>query len=187
MRGRYAGGMLRIAQNAGRALRLDRRLYERLLYDSAATADAMLIVLVAGVVPVLIGVALGRIGLVGIPLFAVRQGVTHLIGWLVGAGALHLIATKAFGSYGPWPSGLALSGYAYVPFVLVSVATPLVANPFDGVTTAVELLVRMVGVLWFAAGLNRVADVAYDLPPQRSTLAAGLAVVAWWIVTLIIL
>jgi hypothetical protein len=179
--------MQRIAHNAGRALRLDRNLYTSLQWDHSATADAVLIVAIMGAFPAVVGAVLGRISLLALPTAVFQQVVGYLVGWLVAAGILHLVATRTFGSSGRWQVGLALAGYAYVPFVVVSAIGPFVANPFDGVLTPIELLLRLVGIVWFAAGLNRVADVAYDLPAQRSPMAAGLAVLGWWVVVSILL
>lgn len=179
--------MQRIARNAGRALRLDRNLYSSLLFDGSATADAILIVAIIGAIPGLVGAALGQVALVSAPAVVLQQVIGYLIGWIVAAGLLHLLATKVFGGYGRWQTGLALAGYAYVPFVVVAALGPIIANPFDGALGAIELLLRLAGVLWFAAGLARVADVAYDVAPDRRLIAAGLAVLGWWVITLILL
>ncbi len=179
--------MQRIARNAGRALRLDRNLYSSLVYDGSATADAVLIVLVVGAIPPVLGVALGRIPMLALPSMAFAQVVGYLIGWLVAAGLTYLLSTKVFGGYGNWQSGLALTGYAYVPLLVFAVLGPILANPFDGRSDMVELLLRLGGMLWFGAGLARVADVAFEVSAERRIMVAVLAVLGWWVITLIFL
>lgn len=179
--------MQRIARNVGRALRLDRDLYSSLLFDHAATADAILIVAIIGAIPALVGAALGQVSILSLPGTLLRQVIGYLIGWIVAAGILHLLSTRVFGGYGRWQAGLALSGYAYVPFVVVATLAPIIANPFDGTLGLVEMMLRLGGVLWFAAGLARVADVAYDVAADRRLIAAGLSVLGWWVITLILL
>lgn len=179
--------MQRIARNAGRALRLDRNLYSSLLFDSAATADAVLIVAVIGAVPGLLGLLRGWVSPLGATGLVLSQVVGYLIGWLVAAGILHLVSTRLFGGFGRFQAGVALAGYAYVPIVFVAVLGPLLSNPFDGVIDILEFVLRLGGMVWLAAGLARVADVAYDVPQDRRYLAAGLAVLGWWIITTILL
>jgi hypothetical protein len=179
--------MQRIARNIGRALRLDRDLYSSLLFDHSATADAILIVAVIGAIPALLGTVLGRIPVVDMPGAMLRQVIGYLVGWIVAAGILYLLSTRVFGGYGRWQAGLALAGYAYVPFVVVATLAPIIANPFDGALGLIELMLRLAGVLWFAAGLARVADVAFDVAADRRLIAAGLSVLGWWVITLILL
>ncbi|MEX1287058.1 MAG: YIP1 family protein [Acidimicrobiia bacterium] len=179
--------MQRIARNVGRALRIDRDLYSSLLFDSAATADAVLIVAVIGVVPGVVGLLRGWVSALGATQLVLSQVIGYLIGWLVAAGILHLLSTRIFGGFGRFQAGVALAGYAYVPIVFVAVLGPILANPFDGVLSLFELLLRLAGMVWFAAGLARVADVAYDVAPDRRYLVAGLAVLGWWVITTILL
>ena len=179
--------MQRIARNAGRALRLDRDLYSSLIYDGSATADAVLIVLVIGAIPPLLGAALGRIPLVALPSVAFAQVIGYIVGWLVAAGLVYLLSTKVFGGFGTWQSGLALTGYAYVPLLLFAALGPILTNPFDGSSDMIELLLQLGGMLWFGAGLTRVADVAYEVSSERRIMVAALAVLGWWVITLVLL
>jgi hypothetical protein len=171
--------MQRIARNAGRALRVDRDLYASLQFDGAATADAVLIVVIVGAVAPLVGAALGRVPLLALPSFFFSQVIGYLVGWLVAAGLTHLLSKKVFGGFGNWQVGLALTGYAYVPLLLVAVLRAVIADPTVGFLLAVG------GMLWLGAGLSRVADVAYDVTSDKKYVVAGLAALGWLIVSLI--
>lgn len=175
--------MERILRNAAGTLALQRGTYRRLLWDEYATADAVLIVLVASVARLVAAVVAGRYDLLDLLQGLLQVTTGELIRWMVAALVLWLVSTKLFRGHGRIPAAVGLTGYAYLPFVLA----PLVEAGLEWAGAGrYSLVVLVAASLWFGLGLFIIAQELFDLARDKAVGAAVLSVVGWWVVTLII-
>lgn len=101
-----------------RAVRAEESLYEEVEHDSAATVEALTIVVIvavasgigAALLPGQTGAALGLGGLV--------SGVIGaLVGWALFAGITYLIGTRLYNAQATWEEVLRTLGYAQTPMI----------------------------------------------------------------------
>lgn len=158
-----------------RAVRLDRKLYTELFFDSYATGNAVLVVaLVYGVIYLaLIAGTTASFDLLQFLWFMLGG----IVGWLVVAGALWLAGTKVFQGHGTGSTSVRLTGFSHVPLLL------LIAAVF--VSSGIAQLVIVIALLWFGASLAVAAQAMFDLDLRQAGLSALIAIAIWWILQLI--
>jgi hypothetical protein len=158
-----------------RAARLDKKLYTELFFDSYATGNSVLaVVLVYAVIFAgLIAGTSARFDLIR-SLWFMLGGV---VGWLVVGGGLWLAATKLFGGHGTGATAVRLTGFSHTPLLLLTVAF--------FVPSAFVQVVILVALVWFGATLAMAAQAMFDLDLRQSALSALLAIAIWWVLQLI--
>lgn len=158
-----------------RAARLDKKLYTELFFDSYATGNSVLaVVLVYGVI--YLGLIAGtNVGfdLIGL-LWFMLGGV---VGWLVVGGGLWLAATKVFDGHGTGATAVRLTGFSHAPLLLLTVAF--------FVPSAFVQLIIVAALVWFGATLAVAARALFDLDLRQSALSALIAIALWWVLQLI--
>lgn len=175
--------MERILGNAVGALALRRGTYRRLLWDEYATADAILVVVVASAARLAAAVVAGRYDALDLIQGMLRVTTGELIRWMVAALVLWLISTKVFRGHGRIPAAVGLTGYAYLPFVLA----PVVEIGLGLAGSSRYATAVVVGAsIWFGLGLLIIAQELFDLARDKAVGSAALSVLGWWVVTLII-
>lgn len=170
-------------RQAIRAARFDRTVYSQLLFDEYATGNAILIL--AGIALV---TTIGQLGFdpsVGFAASLVSTLVAVVIstlwGWIIAAGALWLVGTKLFPGDARFQTVLRMVGFAYLPFVLLALA-PLGFLKLDVFGSWVVLI----ALAWFGGGLYIIGQETFGLSKRDAGIAAGLAVVAWLAVRLLL-
>ena len=158
-----------------RAARLDKKLYTELFFDSYATGNSVLaVVLVYGVI--FLGLIAGtNVGfdLIGL-LWFMLGGV---VGWLVVGGGLWLAATKLFGGHGTGATAVRLTGFSHAPLLLLTVAF--------FVPSAFVQVIIVAALVWFGATLAVAAQALFDLDLRQAGLSALIAIALWWVLQLI--
>ncbi|HEY5579177.1 MAG TPA: hypothetical protein VIL12_05775 [Acidimicrobiia bacterium] len=159
-------------QQMWRAVRLDRKLYTELVFDSYATGNAVLIV-TAVYGALYVALVLGR-PVLEFELFGLLEvGLGGIVRWIVTAGALWLAGTKLFSGDARFPTVLRLSGFAHVALML------LIVEPF--VPSAFRQIVFGLALLWFGVSLVVVAEVSMSLERRGSLPTALIAIAVWFV------
>lgn len=146
-----------------RAARLDRTFYTRLIFDSYATGNAVLVVglvyLVLGLIPWLLRGLLGAGALMSVlrvVLFgAIWWIIMSLVVWLVGAYLLEGDARLQ--------TVIRSTGFAHTPLLAAVV-------PVAGF---------WVGLVWFGAGVTMAAETTLGLERSKAIIAAVAGVLVW--------
>ncbi len=175
--------MEKALRQAIRAARFDRTVYSQLLFDDYATGNAIL--LLAGIAVI---TTVGQVGLdprltFGASLVATLLNVVlaTLWGWVIAAGILWLVGTKLFRGEARYQTVLRMVGFAYLPFVLLALA------PLDFLKLEiVGSWLVLISLAWFGGGLYLIAEDTFGLSKRDAGVAAGLAVVGWLAVRLLI-
>jgi hypothetical protein len=158
-----------------RAARLDKKLYTELFFDSYATGNAVLaVVLVYGLI--YLGIVAGsivRFDLIRMLWFLLGG----IVGWLIVGGGLWLAGTKLFDGHGTGATAVRLTGFSHAPLLL------LVAAFF--VPSGLVQLVIVLALVWFGATLSVAARAMFDLDVRQSALSALIAIAVWWVLQLI--
>lgn len=158
-----------------RAVRLDKKFYTELFFDSYATGNSVLaVVLVYGVI--YLGLIAGtNVGfdLIGLLWFMLGGAV----GWLVVGGGLWLAATKLFDGHGTGATAVRLTGFSHAPLLLLTVGF--------FVPSAFVPVIIVAALVWFGATLAVAAQALFDLDLRRSALSALTAIALWWVLQLI--
>ncbi len=156
-----------------RAGRLDRSLYNELLYDDYATGNAVLVVALVYAFPAAIAVVAGRAGILQV----VAESLNGIIRWLLVSLAFWAMATKVFERDGRVPTTIRMTGFAHVAFVpwALRILVPAAGG-----------WLLLVSLIWFFAGLTAIARVLYDLDQQQSMAASAVGVAAWWVLVIIL-
>lgn len=158
-----------------RAGRLDRKLYTELFFDSYATGNSVLAVVVV-YVAIYVGLIAGttvRFDLIGL-LWFMLGGV---VGWLVVGGGLWLAGTKLFDGHGTGATSVRLTGFSHTPLLLLVVA-------FFVPSGLVQVII-VAALVWFGATLAVAAQAMFDLDLRQSALSALIAIALWWVLQLI--
>lgn len=156
-----------------RAGRLDRTLYDELVFDDYATGNAVLIVAaVFGIPPLLASLT----SLDGI-LVVLNSVLSGIIRWLLTAVVVWAMATKVFESErSNVQTTVRLVGFAHVAFL------PATLSAF---APDLRSLLTLVSLVWFFFGLRTVAQILFDLEPQHAMATAAVGVAAWWVLALL--
>ena len=148
-----------------RAGRLDRNFYIELLYDGYATGNAVLVVALVGIIPVV-----RRLSLLDAAFSAVssivRAGLVALAVWAVG---VHI-----FRRFGQFPDSFRLIGFANVALI------PFAIGVLVGVGL-VQLLLLAISAVWFFSAIRVIARSQFDLKHPEDSLVAGAGVLAWYV------
>jgi hypothetical protein len=158
-----------------RAARLDKKLYTELFFDSYATGNSVLAVVVV-YVAIYVGLIAGtivRFDLIGL-LWFMLGGV---VGWLVVGGGLWLAATKLFDGHGTGATAVRLTGFSHTPLLLLVVA-------FFVPSGLVQVII-VAALVWFGATLAVASQAMFDLDLRQSALSAFIAIALWWVLQLI--
>ena len=158
-----------------RAARLDKKLYTELFFDSYATGNSVLAVVVVYAVIYLGLIAGTNVGfdLIGLLWFMLGG----LVGWLVVGGGLWLAATKVFRGHGTGATAVRLTGFSHSPLLLLAAAF--------FVPSAVVQVIVVAALVWFGATLAVAAQALFDLDLRQSALSALIAIAIWWVLQLI--
>ncbi len=158
-----------------RAARLDRKLYTEVFFDSYATGNAVLVVvLVYSLIylAVILGTPAG-FSLLGL----IRFMLGGVVGWLIVAGALWLAGTKIFQGHGTGATSVRLSGFAHTPLLLLAAAAAVPAG--------FGQLVVVAALLWFGSSLAVAAQAMFELDLRQAALSALIAIAIWWVLQLV--
>ena len=158
-----------------RAARLDKKLYTELFFDSYATGNSVLAVAVVYAL-IYLGIIAGsvaRFDLIRLLWFLLGG----LVGWLVVAGGLWLVATKLFQGHGAGATAVRLTGFSHTPLLLLIVAF--------FVPSGVAQLIILVALVWFGGTLAVAAQAMFDLDLRQAALSALMAIAIWWVLQLI--
>ena len=162
-----------ILQQMIRAGRLDRSLYNELLYDDYATGNAVLVVALVYAFPAAAAVLFN-----GASFFLViGEAFSGIIRWLLVSLAFWAMATKVFERDGRVPTAVRLVGFAHVAFI--PWALRVIVPDWQG-------LLLLASLAWFFAGLTAIGRVLYDLDQQQSMAAAAVGTAAWWVLVIIL-
>ena len=146
-----------------RAGRLDRPFYESLLFDNYATGNAVVMIIIAGILP-----QLWPFWLVGAA-FAILSSILRavLVSAAVWAASVHI-----FKRYGDYRATFRMVGFANVAFL------PLVLAGRPGALGLVALLVAGV---WFFLALRTVVGAQFDLAHPENSFVAATGLLGWYL------
>ncbi len=147
--------------------RLDRSFYTSLRHDNYATGNAVVVIVLVSVLPVLAApsvVAAASAALWSI----VRAGLA--------AGAVWAAGVHLFKRYGSLASAFRLVGFAHVAFL------PLIAAVWADL---LRIPLLALSLLWFFLALRVVADALFDMRHPRNSFLAAAGVLGWYIGTIL--
>lgn len=141
----------------------DRKSHTQILFDSSATADAVMVVGAVGIVISVAGWLLNPVLAFDLVPALLSALIAVLAQWLFQALATWLVGTKLFRGNGDPQTVMRLHGHAYLPLVL----------------TAFGTIAAVIGALWFLAALVVATSVALGLNTREGGLSVlvGYAVV----------
>ncbi len=156
-------------QQMVRAARLDRRLFTELIFDSEATATAVMLVSMVWAVVYVAAVVQG-LRLSVLVLF--RTVVFGLAGWIAVGLVTWVVGAKLFRGSAQPQTALRLTGFAYVALLLLAVE-PLAPT-----------IVPVLALVWFGSILVVATQVLFDLSLQNSVATVlltfgGVALLGW--------
>jgi hypothetical protein len=165
-----------VLQQVFRAGRVDRSLYNELIFDDYATGNAVLIVAAVYALPAAIGLLLGA-GVVNGILGILNASLTGIVRWLLVSLAFWAMAAKVFQRDGRIPTTIRLTGFAHVAFI-----------PFglSYIFPEVFAILLLVSLAWFFVSLTAIGQVLFDLDRQQSMAAGGVAVAVWWVLVIVL-
>ncbi|WP_420431155.1 hypothetical protein [Candidatus Poriferisocius sp.] len=150
-----------------RAGRLDRGFYLSLLYDREATGNAVLVVLVAGLLS-----NLRTLSVAGLA-FALLGALFRAV---IVSGAVWAVSTYLLGRPGDPQATFRMVGFANVAFFPLVVGDP---------GRAIGLLALLVAALWFFMALRLVASVQFDLEHPVTLLVALAGMLGWYLTAIL--
>ncbi len=167
--------MQQVLRTAWRCALLDRDAYSGLHFDQYATANAVILVAAVGAIEAIV-VAL-RSQLSNIVILVLSVVVESLASWAISTGILWLAATKLFHGAGRFEQALRMTGYAWLPFLLLSLAAVGLLPVVSGVSALI-----FAAFVWYGAGLYVISQVLFELTPRNAVAAALLGAVGWLVV-----
>lgn len=166
------------------AAKLDRSVWNKIFFEEYATANAVMIVAIIAFVQ-FVGVAILGGGNLVRNLLSVDVLLAMVIGalfsWVIAAVALWAMGVKVFGGSARLPTVIAMVGYAYVPFALLSLAN-LALLRFDLPFVGAINLFYVVAVVWFTLGLRQIGETQMELRARDAVAAAVVATAIWLVV-----
>jgi len=146
-----------------RAGRLDRPFYESLLFDQYATGNAVVMIIIAGILP-----QLWSFSLVGAA-FAILASILRalLVTAAVWAASVHI-----FKRHGNHRATFRMVGFANVAFF------PLVLAGRPGLLGLVALLITAV---WFFLALRTAVGAQFDLDHPENSFVAATGLLGWYL------
>ena len=163
--------MIETLQRAFRVAVFDRPTARKLLFDTSATGDAVLLVAgVEAVVAIALMIARGSFGLS----FFVESVILGVASWLFLAAAIWLMGTKLIKGTGAIESVFRVTGFARLP-LLLGVLDGFLGSNLPG----------QVGLLWYLAVVVVVVGVALGLGWQEALGAVVLGTAAVLLIQLI--
>ena len=148
-----------------RAGRLDQSFYTSLLYDGYATGNAVVVVVLVGIIP-----GLRRLSLLDAAFSAVsgivRAGIVALAVWAAGV--------YLFRRYGQIPVSFRLIGFANVALIPFGIGVWFAAQ-------WIQLLLVVVSAAWFFLAVRVIARSQFDLGHPEDSFVAGAGVLAWYV------
>ncbi len=146
-----------------RAGRLDRSFYEALLFDNYATGNAVVIVIIAGLLPQVwlfspVGAAFAILGSI------LRAGLVTAAVW---AAAVYI-----FKRHGNPRATFRMVGFANVAFF------PLLLVGRPGLLGLVALFIT---ALWFFLALRTVVGAQFDLDHPENSFVAATGLLGWYL------
>lgn len=148
------------------AARLDRTFYTRLVFDTYATGNAVLVVAVVYLVLALVPWLLRGLTLGGAMLMSVLQVVLFgAIWWIIMSLVVWVIGAYLLEGEARLQTVIRSAGFAHTPLLVAVV--PVVGF--------------WVGVVWFGAGVTVAAETTLGLDRGKAVIAAAAGVVAWLI------
>lgn len=169
-----------VLKTAWRCALLDRNAYSALHFDEYATANAVM--LVAGVAVLEAVLVAFRQGVASIVLLVLSLVIQSLAGWAISTGALWLAATKLFDGTGRFEQALRMTGYAWLPFVILAFTAFDILIVFSDQFSVLLLI----ALAWYGAGLYTVGQVLFELEKRNAVAAAILGVAGWLVVRLLL-
>jgi hypothetical protein len=161
--------MKAILKHAWRAALLDRSVYNEWMYNSAATADAALIVIGVALANVVAEIVAGRSLSLDLITIILQTVISALAGWIFLAVATWFAGTKMFHGYGDMQSVIRMQGLAYLPNVLGAVA--LVLAGLGVFPVGVLRAVTLAGYIWYLVAATVGTSVALSLKNRDAGLA----------------
>ena len=161
------------------ALRFERSAFSWMDFNDRASGDALVFVIVTRFLMYLgFGGTLFRtltsLGALESLFFSL---VNALVFWLAYAGLVLVVAKYLFQGSGTYAFYLRATGFAY-PTMLATVVTFRLDLPV--------LLALLLGAVWFMLIVTRAVQYESELPVERAAATAGLAMVGWILVALIL-
>jgi hypothetical protein len=152
-------------KRAWRAALFDRKAHGEVLFDSSATADAALLVVVVALAVSVVG-SLGSISLFDVTVW-LSAIISGLAGWLFLAVATWFVGTRLFQGSGDMQTVMRLQGFCALPLLL-------------GAAAGIHVLLPLVGALWYVGATVVATAVALGVSTRNAALSvlAGAAVVA---------
>ncbi len=171
-----------IFQRALRAAMFDRRIFDEVVWERSATADA--VVLVAIVSAVVSVASAFRAGLAVAISVTLQSVITDVAGWLFLAVATWWAGSRLFRPAGDHrrdfdhaQAVMRVQGMAYLPVVLA--ATPAIVNG-SGVIAGV------VGTVWYLAAAAFGTAVALDIKPFQGGVAVVLGAAGLFLLQMLV-
>ena len=146
-----------------RAGRLDRPFYESLLFDNYATGNAVVVIVIAGILPQLwsfwpVGVAFAILG--------------SILRALLVTAAVWAASVYIFKRHGNHRATFRMVGFANVAFF------PLVLAGWPGLLGLVALLITAV---WFFLALRTAVGAQFDLDHPENSFVAATGLLGWYL------
>ncbi len=175
------------------AARLDVHTFEEVKNDASATKQALLVVVIVAVAPIVPSIILGLVspGELGVSYFAsagglslilgIVPGVVRWVGWVLLAFILGTTLFKTADTHANWSQLARTTGFAQVPGVLLSLPSIPLPLPIE-VSFFVEGLVVWIVLLWQL--LAMVIAVRQALDYTSTWRAVGVVVVGFIIVVI---
>ena len=152
-----------------RAGRLDRSFYESLLFDNYATGNAVVMIIIAGLLP-----QVGRIPQVGA--FSLVAAAFAVLASILRAGlvtaAVWAASVYIFKRHGNPRATFRMVGFANVAFF------PLVLTGRPGPLWLVALLITAV---WFFLALRTVARAQFEFDHAENSFVAATGLLGWYL------
>ena len=152
-----------------RAGRLDRSFYTSLLYDGYATGNAVVVVLLVGLLPGVRGLSLLDAAFSAVS-GIVRAGLVALAVWATGV--------YLFRRYGQIPVSFRLIGFANVALIPFGIGVWFGAR-------SIQVLAVIVSAAWFFLAVRVIARSQFDLEHPEDSFVAGAGVLAWYVASIL--
>ena len=157
-----------------RAGRLDQSFYTSLLYDGYATGNAVVVVVLVGIIPGLRRLSLLDADFLPVLLDAAFSAVYGIVGAGIVALAVWAAGVYLFRRYGQIPVSFRLIGFANVALIPFGLRVWFAA-PW------IQILLVVVSAVWFFLAVRVIARSQFDLGHPEDSFVAGAGVLAWYV------
>lgn len=152
-----------------RAGRLNRSFYASLLYDQYAAGNAVVVIVLTAVLPVLAARSV---------VLAASTALWSIVRAGLAAWVLRTVGVRLFQGYGETAAAFRMVGFAHIALL------PLAARPWAAAGwLRISLLV--LALLWFYLALRAAADALFDMRRVNSRFMAAAGLCGWYIGTVL--